>query len=305
MNENNCAVIEFGSNTVNLAVFHIEGEKLTEVYKEKEFLGVITCLRDGALSEEGLAKAVGVLKKLKFLAQSRAGRIDLFATASLRHMKNAQEVEDAVKKEVGLPLTVVSPEREAYYDYLAATHALPMQNMLAVDIGGGSIEIVHIRERELAHSATLPTGSLKLYMEHVQGRIPSREEIGRIEEQVREHVAAHPWLANVDCETACTIGGTGRAVAKLHKALRGSAQKEPYEYDAADLNGMVEFVNAPGGGYAAFIASAAPERANTLAPGMTALRVIAQTAGAKKIVLCKYGVREGYVIEHIIRGVTV
>jgi exopolyphosphatase/guanosine-5'-triphosphate,3'-diphosphate pyrophosphatase len=297
----NChAVIEFGSNTVNLAVFEIAGDRIAEKYKEKEFLGVIRYIENGRLSEEGMQKSVETLKAMKYTAASMASGVDCIATASLRGVSNSAEVEERFREETGLPFRVVSPEDEAYYDYLGVIHAMDVRDAVAADIGGGSMEIIHIAERKLKNSVTVPVGALKLCMEYVKNKIPDPGEMLRIEKRLQEYLGPCLWLYGVGCDTLCTIGGTARAVAKLRRAVFDTPEEND-AYDAADLERLVDYIRTLGHACDEFIEDLAKDHADTLIPALIALNLIAKKTGVKKVASSRYGVREGFIIKNVMR----
>ncbi len=293
------AVIDFGSNSVNLAVYHVYDGRLERLKNRKSMLGILGYTHKGSITHAGIAKAVEVIAELKKKADNMGAVVYCFATASLRGVNNAREVTDAILEETGLVVDIISWQREAYYDYLSLVKLLKIQDAVAVDIGGGSTEIVHIQNAQMTHSASLPVGSLRLYQDYVRGIRADETEILRIDSAVNGYLDDLIWLPKTECDVMYAIGGTARAVVKLHRAVfPSSASKNDYVYSAEDLDALLSYLLDTNGHFD-MITKLMAERIHVIAPGLTELRAIAKRTGVKSIALSKYGVREGYIIENV------
>ena len=67
-----------------------------------------------------------------------------FATAGLRQSENRQQFVDSVKRKAGIDIQIISGSKEAQLIFHGAkqTFELEAQNVLIMDIGGGSIEFI-------------------------------------------------------------------------------------------------------------------------------------------------------------------
>ncbi|MBV1925805.1 MAG: Ppx/GppA family phosphatase, partial [Rhodobacteraceae bacterium] len=103
--------------------------------------------RTGRLSRASMARTIQALRicqqKLK---HNKVTRMRLIATEACRRAVNASDFIRQVKRETGLKLEVIQPEQEAQ---LAVISCAPLvstktEQLLVVDIGGGSTELVWI-----------------------------------------------------------------------------------------------------------------------------------------------------------------
>ncbi|MEM7321077.1 MAG: Ppx/GppA family phosphatase, partial [Pseudomonadota bacterium] len=101
----------------------------------------------GRLSRSSMARTVQAMRicqqKLK---RNKVRRMRLVATEACRRAKNSREFIRQVKRETGLTLEIIQPEEEAR---LAVISCAPLvstktEQLLVVDIGGGSTELVWI-----------------------------------------------------------------------------------------------------------------------------------------------------------------
>ena len=294
------AVIDFGSNSVNMAIYDLSGGRMKRLKKSKEMLGILGYIHKRRVTHAGIAKSVEVVAALKKKADDMDADVHCFATASLRGTKNANEVTAAILQETGLAVDVMSWQREAHYDYLALVKMLCLSDGLAVDIGGGSTELIHIRDGQLTDSASLPLGSLRLYQDYVAGIRPEPVEIEKMQRAMNDYLDDVKWAAHTGCEVMHAIGGTARAVAKLHKAVfHADENKRGYTYSVDDLTALLNYLSE-GSGHFDLVSKLMADRIHVITPGLIALRAVAQRTGVKNIVLSKYGVREGYLIEKVL-----
>ena len=98
------AVIDIGSNTVRLSVYKIHGDKVTNLFNEKEQASLKTYVKDGVLSEKGIQRLIETLKNFKSVVDNFEDIDELhpFATATIRDAANRQEILDRVKDELDL-----------------------------------------------------------------------------------------------------------------------------------------------------------------------------------------------------------
>ena len=85
---------------------------------------------------------------------------------------------------------------------------------IAGDLGGGSLELVNIEKAKLAEAATLPLGGLRL-IDASGGNLKKARDI------VDEELAKVDWLEKGKDRDFYAIGGTWRALARLHLIQTG------------------------------------------------------------------------------------
>ncbi len=287
------AVIDIGSNTIRLSIYKRTNNDFSLILTQKTMAGIIGYVDEmGIMSAEGIKVATTTLKSYKQILEN----IDIkdafvFATASLRNIKNTYEVVAAIKKATEFDVDVMSGEMEGIYDFRGATRLLPLKEGLLIDIGGGSTELVQYSDGKVVKSVSLPIGSLNMYNKNVSNILPSKKEVVKIRQYVKE------VLANADIEghfpTLCGIGGTVRGVNRLDNNIN--------DYEAShktvlikDLRKMLRTLVYDRTYATSKILRVIPERVHTILPGIIILEAVAKKYRAKEIMVSDYGVREGY-----------
>ena len=154
-------VIDIGSNTIRLVIYTLEDGQLRQALNSKATAGLAGFVEDGALSEEGIERMLGVLRRFRgVLSLLPDCKVYPFATASLRGLSNTQDILERVERETGFKIDVITGREEAILDYRGAVGRMQERSGVLVDIGGGSTELVFFRSREVIAARSLPLGSL-------------------------------------------------------------------------------------------------------------------------------------------------
>lgn len=149
-------VIDIGSNSIR----YLSDAK---GYLEEKLC--YTRLGEGASKTGELSKAsyLRTLEGIKaFLSEvPKESKVILTATSALREAKNREAICEKFLADLGHPIRVLSGEEEAYYNYLGVKESFT-QEVLVLDIGGGSTELV-TKKKEGLYSQSLPIGAVRLY----------------------------------------------------------------------------------------------------------------------------------------------
>jgi exopolyphosphatase/guanosine-5'-triphosphate,3'-diphosphate pyrophosphatase len=142
------AALDLGTNSCRMLIAEPRGAgfHVIDSFSKSVQLGM-GLERTGRLSRGSMARTVQALRicqqKLK---RHKVRRMRLVATEACRRAVNAVEFIDRVHRETGLRLDIIETEEEAR---LAVISCAPLvspktENLLVVDIGGGSTELVWI-----------------------------------------------------------------------------------------------------------------------------------------------------------------
>lgn len=303
----NYGVIDLGSNTIRLCVYEVKDDS-KRAYVRKDFrtllnnkvmAGLSAHVSGGVFTEAGVVHALDVLaghaKRLRYFDCKRT---DVFATAVLRNCANSADAVRAIEKASGFSISLLSAEDEAHLGFVGATCDRPIERGTLIDIGGGSTELTRIAGGADHDNASIGQGSLSSFASCVKGILPTQAEAEAIEEALEKRLAG----MNADryrCETLYGIGGSVRAAAKMHAEAYGGGVR-PESLTPEDFDAIVGACMADPDGFAHTALKAAPDRIHTLVPGCLIIRRLLTDFGAGSLVVCKKGVREGYLIERML-----
>ena len=142
------AALDLGTNSCRMLVAQPKGSQFHVIDSFSKSVQLGAGLEvSGRLSRASMARTVQALRicRAKF-AKHRVKRMRLVATEACRRARNARDFLALIRRETGLPLEIIEPEEEAR---LAVVSCAPLvstktEQLLVVDIGGGSTELVWI-----------------------------------------------------------------------------------------------------------------------------------------------------------------
>lgn len=304
----NYGVIDLGSNSIRLVVYEVKDDgqvlctskNFKSLINDKVMAGLSAYVVDGAFTEAGVARAISVLKgHSKRARYFNCKRLDVFATAVVRNASNCREVTAEIAAQTGLPIALLSCQDEAHLGFVGATCDRTVENGTLVDIGGGSTEITRIAQGHDFDNTSIGQGSLSSFAEHVHAILPTNTEMQAIDQAIRSQVAKLPQHHGYHAHTLYGIGGSVRAAAKLQaQAIQEYAR--PKSMTKSDIHEILEWCQTNPDTFAHAALKASAERVHTLVPGCVILHALFDEFGAERLEICKYGVREGYLIERML-----
>ena len=173
------AALDLGTNSCRMLIAQPRGSQFQVVdsFSKTVQLGV-GLEASGRLSRASMGRTVQALRICqKKIEKHGVTRMRLVATEACRRARNARDFIRQVRRETGLSLEIIAPEEEAR---LAVISCAPLVNprteqLLVVDIGGGSTELVWI---DL--SSVPPEERARAIMRLHRGFQPQGEQAARV-----------------------------------------------------------------------------------------------------------------------------
>ncbi len=142
------AALDLGTNSCRMLIAQPRGSQFSVVDSFSKTVQLGAGLEaSGRLSRSSMNRTIQALRICeKKLEKHNVRRMRLVATEACRRARNAKDFIRQVRRETGLQLEIIAPEEEAR---LAVISCAPLVNttteqLLVVDIGGGSTELVWI-----------------------------------------------------------------------------------------------------------------------------------------------------------------
>lgn len=304
----NYGVIDLGSNSIRLVIYEVK-ENARAPYSKKDFrslinekkiAGLSAYVVDGAFTQAGIDKAVEVLSEhLRRAANFNCRSVSVFATAVLRNAENSDAAVRAISKAIGMPIDLISARDEAHLGFVGATCDRDIERGTLVDIGGGSTELTVIAGGEDSHCVSLRQGSVSSYAQFVDMILPTAEEMHEMEAAFKGRLDALGDLEPYRTGRLYGIGGATRAATKIYGTAFCSGVR-PKTLELHQLDAVLTLLARDPHTFAHLAVKAAPDRLHTLVPGCVITLALMRELDVRTIEICKYGVREGYLIERVL-----
>lgn len=293
------AIVDIGSNSVRLVVYDGLGRAPTPIFNEKSLCALGHGVRTtGRLPANGIEKALAALRRFKVLISIMdVEDLHVIATAAARDAANGPEFVAAASEAIGAPVALLSGAREAELSALGVISGFHDPDGIVADLGGGSLELVDVKGMRVGKGITLPLGGLSL----IDAAHGSQKAAAKI---ARETLAKAKLLEQLQGRTLYVVGGTWRALARLHMRQRNYFMSIMHGYsiptrDAADFAGLVERIN--NADTLVGVEAIAPARRPLLAYGAIVLDELLRRSRPRDITVSAVGVREGLLFERLDR----
>ena len=295
-----CGIVDLGSNTIRLSIYHWEGQDFRLLLNKKTIAGLAGYVQGGVLSDSGILVACRTLSSYRALLDNfQVSKMHVFATASLRNISNTGEAVETIRDVTGIPVEVLSGDAEAALSFKGAVLPGGVSTGLLADIGGGSFELVSYEDMSITSACSLPVGSLSLYTRFVNGLFPTSEERKAMRAYVEEQLD-RARTAGVRRSRLCGVGGTIRALNKLSVDVFHKPP-ESRSMTAEELRELYKLLKKDGRDTLRQILHAAPDRVHTLVPGLVILNTIIKAYGVELVTASSSGVREGYLMDRVMK----
>jgi exopolyphosphatase/guanosine-5'-triphosphate,3'-diphosphate pyrophosphatase len=221
------AALDLGSNSFHLLVADAHPDGTFEpLARDKEMLRLGSVVAaTGEVGETAATAAVDVVARFRALAESLdAEELVACGTAALRDARDSAAVVDRIESETGVKVRVISGREEArlIFGAVRASVVIDPGPALALDLGGGSLELMVGDSKGMAWSASLKLGVGRLTADLVRGDPPSGGDRRRIVHAVTTAVGRLlADIAAVAPRVAVGSSGTLETLIRLAAGRRG------------------------------------------------------------------------------------
>ena len=304
------AAIDIGTNSIHMVIVEATGKYSFEVIdREKEMVKLgVGVFATNQLSEQAFRDGLETIRRYVQLADRHGvDEIITAATSATREARNGSEFLDEVVRQTGISPRVISGNEEARLIFLAVRSAIAIkdENVLVIDIGGGSTEAVIGNQSQIRFGRSMKLGVLRLLdMFEDQGAVGAKAR-GVLEAHIR--FAARDVMKEVREVGFSRVIGTSGTIRTLGEAAHlaaGGAALKSLNAEVVQLSDIKKFTQR--------LLKMSPEeraalpalnkrRADAIHLGGVLLVQLLEAAGVGEITLCDASLREGLIIDYLER----
>ena len=219
------AVVDIGTNSTRLLIADVARDgALEELHRES----IVTRLGDkvdatGHLSEAAIGRVFTALKHFRGLIDHhQATAATAVLTSAVRDAVNGADFTARVRNDYGLDARTIGGDEEAALTFAGATSERRPdgQNLVVVDIGGGSTEFVVGRDGHVDFHISTQAGVVRQTERHLRADPPDRADVDALRQEVATIIDAHvprPQRERVD--QAIAVAGTATSCAAIELEL--------------------------------------------------------------------------------------
>ncbi len=298
-------VIDIGSNSGRVMVARVHGAAHLDVLGDARspLRLVRDVTRDGLLKPETIERTQCIVRGfIAVAAGAGAERTMAVATAAVREASNGDELIQRARKELGIPVEIADGEEEARLGFLGAVHGLPVEHGIVLDVGGGSLQLVHFRDRQLTRSWSLKLGALRLNDRFLRSDPPSRGEMRNLKEHVYETIEKAGVSSLLADERLIGTGGTVRNLAKVDRRTRGDypiSRLHGYTIDRRRLDDAGALLAGQAANDRGRVPGLNGDRSDSIVGGALVVQAVMDRLLAVDFTVAGYGLREGIALRSV------
>jgi exopolyphosphatase / guanosine-5'-triphosphate,3'-diphosphate pyrophosphatase len=304
------AVVDLGSNSFRLVVF-MAGDgwwKRTDEIYESVRIGE-GLAESGKLQKKPIARALATLDVFAHFVRASdlpADAVDAVATSAIRDAENAEGFLARAREATGLPIRVLGRSAEARYGYIAAVNSTTLGDGFVLDLGGGSAQLVRVRERLASETGSWPIGTVRMSERFLPANGPAkRRQIDALREHVATSLADAPWLApepDALPRRLVAIGGVVRNLAAAAQRAAGlpSNGVQGMFVTRERLDELVDTLAALPASERASVPGIKPARADLILAGAIVVQSVLRAGGFEGFEATEAGLREGVFFERLL-----
>lgn len=294
------AAIDVGSNTVRMLIAEVADGQLIETVYARRITRLAGGLgADGQLALNSMARTLAALKEFRGqLDRHGVEQVRAVGTAALRRASNRSVFLDQVRRATTLSLDIISGDEEARLmtrGLLSVVKPRP-RAVLAMDIGGGSTELVCLIDEQIRFQHSYPLGVVTLAENFTA--VASRQSA--IRDMLKDFFVS---LARFGIKAQnLTIIGTAGTVTTL-AAIR--LELTPYDANAVNnlilkrdwLSGLQTRLEPLSPAQREALIGMEPGRGDLILPGLEIILALLNACGQNRLVVADAGLLEGVLLE--------
>lgn len=294
--------VVFGSNVISLNIYDVkDGEIISkQIFNEPSPTASYTV--DGNLSQAGIKNLISILEGFNNILDSKS--IDsryVFATASMRKINNPDEVISIIKDRLGITIEVISGDDEAEIGFNVTKDTdLTVDEGLLINLGGGSCEVTHFKDKSIVNSDSMPIGSNSLYKSYVSILLPNETEAESIENNVTAELNQLSIGESASFEHLFGTGGTIYTI-KLMLIYLNMIDEDTMSIPRSKLDELYDVLKENKKETYQTIISVDADRIHTLVPGLICTKTILEYFNVQYLHFCKSTFEDGILTKVIER----
>jgi exopolyphosphatase/guanosine-5'-triphosphate,3'-diphosphate pyrophosphatase len=263
---------------------------------------------DGAIDDKGIKRLAKAVAEAADLANTLGCKeIMPFATSAVRSATNSQDVLNAVEKETGVRLEVLSGEDEARLTFLAVRrwYGWSAGRVTNLDIGGGSLELSTGSDETPDVAISLDLGAGRLTHQWFDTDPPERKKVNLLRDYIDAELMgpARQMRAYGAAGIAVGTSKTFRTLARLTGAAPSA--EGPYvkrTLTAPGLRQLIAFISRMTAADRAELEGISSDRSHQIVAGALVAEASMRALGLEQIEICPWALREGVILRRIDKG---
>ena len=290
------AVIDIGSNSIRLVVYEALSRAPLPRFNEKSLCGLGRSLSTtGLIDDQAADCALNAVHRFGAIAQAMAcGTIDLIATEALRRAANGGELLAKLEKVAGRTIRVLSGAEEAYLAARGVSAGFYQPSGVVGDLGGGSLDVAEVNGHKVGdRRESMPIGTLNATAILQNSTNSPKRAV--------DAIIAGQLDAFMPPKAFYLVGGSWRALARIHMAQAGCILDVPHGYtmEAQALRKFAKSVWRMESDGLVCLPALSSRRLPHIAGAALVLDRVLKKLNPERVIVSSLGLREGWLFDRL------
>jgi exopolyphosphatase/guanosine-5'-triphosphate,3'-diphosphate pyrophosphatase len=296
------AVIDLGSNTFNLLIGEIRDGKLNPAvnleFPVKIGMGGMI---DNTITDAAMQRAIVAITQFKsYIDRFEIKDIKTLATSAIRNANNGDVLVRSIKESLGIDIAVIDGDEEAQYVYFGACKSfkLPEDEVLVMDVGGGSAEFIIGRKDTIHWKKSFDLGAVRLLEKFTPSNPIELNEIQQLVDYIKLEIG--PLIEVLKYYPLKTLVGTAGSFETLVDVVINdlhvipiSLSRDAFEINLKEFELFKEIIVTSTIDQRGKLKGMVDFRVEYISMATILISTIIELAGIKRLICSNYAMKEG------------
>ncbi len=301
------ATIDVGTNSTRLLISEVKDGEVKPLFKR----GKVTRLGRGVkerreLSREGIEETLKALREFKeIIREFGVEKVVVATTEAARLAENSEEFLNKVR-ELGFDIKILSDREEAELVFRAnALNFKDFKEIITVDLGGGSTEIVYGKEGRVEYLKSLKFGVVFLAEEFLKSPKPTERELKELEGFIeKELLKVKRELPPLKEPKVIAVGGTITSVVAMEEKMEvyNSEKVHGYTITRQMVKKWYKLLSSMDIEERKKVRGLEEKRADVIVPGLAFFKVFCSVFNIEKLTVSELGLLYGLALKEVLKS---
>ena len=215
--------IDIGTNSMRLLLANYKDDNITDRKKYVNSTRIGQGVDDkGFIKDSAIKIKIDALKEYKKICdENNCDKVFCIGTSALRDAKNSDEFIYLAKKEANIDVEIITGEDEAYLGFNGVLQGIKeKENILVIDIGGGSTEFIFGDECNIKFSKSEDIGAVRMTERFLNASLSKDLEIIEMDKYINEKIdETVKTIKKYNINKVIGIGGTATSISAINQEL--------------------------------------------------------------------------------------
>lgn len=298
--------IDIGTNSMRLLIADYNDNKIEN---RKKYINTTRIGQgvdqDGYITNEALERNLKALKEFSDKCnEEKCEKVYCMGTSALRDSKNGQDFINKAKKLTNIDVKIICGEEESnlgFMGVLEGTEGDKKEDILVIDIGGGSTEFVVGNEDGIKFCKSENVGALRMTEKFITTDPISDEEFNSMTSFIEDVISSTiNKLETMNISKLVGIGGAITSLSAINQQLEVYSMEKVHNsvVTKKDLEKILQNLKIMTLNDKKTLKGLQPKRADIITAGVKILHIIMEKLEIEKIMISEYDNLEGLMCQN-------